>query len=296
MAVAQALSTPGLANARVGESYWRGAWIRFKANRLALVSAVFVIILVLTALLAPLIAPYPYQQTDYQHVRQGPSTAHPIGTDDYGRDLLSRLIYSLRTALLIAIGAQIVNVVVGVTFGALAGYYGGMLDNVLMRITDMMYAFPTFLFAIFLVAVVGRGPIGIILAIGATSWVGMARLVRGEALGLAQQDFVEAARALGASGPDVIGRYVLPNAIGPIIVSVMFGLPSAMLIEAGLSLLGLGVAPPTPSWGVMISEGFTVFRSYPYRLAFPAIAFAVTMIAFSYLGDGLNDALNPRES
>jgi peptide/nickel transport system permease protein len=296
MAVAEHVAVGGLAEARVGVSFWRGAWLRFRANRLALISGVFVVALLLTALFAPWIAPYPYQATDYAHVREGPSPAHPFGTDDYGRDLLSRLIFSLRTAVAIGVGAQIVNVVIGVTLGAVAGHYGGWLDNVLMRITDLMFAFPTFLFAIFLVAVVGRGPGGIILAIGATSWVGMARLVRGEALALSRREFVEAARTLGASGPDVIARYVVPNAMGPIIVSVMFGLPAAMMIESGLSLLGLGVAPPTPSWGVLINEGSAVFLSYPYRLAFPAITFAVTLIAFTYLGDGLNDALNPRES
>jgi ABC-type dipeptide/oligopeptide/nickel transport system permease subunit len=280
---------------RVGISFWQGAWRRFKNNKAAVVSGVFVLILLFAAAFAPWVAPYAYDAVDYTNARAGPSFLHPFGTDNYGRDMLSRLIYSLRTAVAVALGAQFFNVVIGVTLGAIAGYYGGKVDNFLMRISDMMFAFPSFLFSIVLVAVLGRGPLGIILAIAATSWVGMTRLVRGEILSLKQREFVEAARALGASGPDIILRYLVPNALAPIIVSVTFGLPSSMTIESGLSLLGLGVRAPMPSWGILISEGAAVMRSFPHLLFFPAATFAITLITFTYLGDGLNDALNPRE-
>lgn len=295
MATAETAVGRAVPQARVGNSFWRGAWRRFKSNKAAVISAVLVLILLFAAAFAPLVAPYPYDAVDYASAREGPSLQHVFGTDNYGRDMLSRLIFSLRTAVAVALGAQIVNILVGVSLGAIAGYYGGWIDNLLMRITDMMFAFPSFLFSIVLVAVLGRGPIGLILAITATSWVGMTRLVRGEVLSLKEREFIEAARALGASGPDVIMRYLVPNAIAPIIVSVTFGMPAAMTVEAGLSLLGLGVRAPHPSWGILIGEGAAVMRSYPHLLVFPAATFAMTLIAFTYLGDGLNDALNPRE-
>ncbi|HXL02376.1 MAG TPA: ABC transporter permease [Candidatus Atribacteria bacterium] len=275
-------------------SYWSSVWRRFKSNRMALVGLIFIIIITVAAIFTPWIAPYNYDETNYAHTFEKPSRQFIWGTDDLGRDMFSRNLYAMRNALLIGFGSQAIVVVVGVIIGAIAGFRGGTVDSVLMRIVDIMYAFPTFLFNVILVTALGRGIPIILLAIGITGWAGMARLVRGMVMSLKNADFVEAARALGAKEFHIIRKYILPNMFGPIIVSIAFGIPNAIWMESGLALVGMGVRPPMPSWGNMISAGMGYIMAFPHMVIFPAILFALTLLAFTYVGDGLRDAMNPK--
>lgn len=277
-----------------GVSYWAAAWRRFKQNKMAVASGVFVILLIVIAMLAPVIAPYRYDETHYDHVFEPPSARFLFGTDDLGRDVLSRILYSIRNALIVAFGSQIVVLFIGILLGALAGFRGGLVDTVIMRVVDIMYAFPTFLFNVILVTVLGRGLFTIFLAIGLTGWAGLARLVRGQILSLKQVEFVEAARALGARDGHIIRRYLLPNALGPIIISFMMGIPWAMMTESALSLMGMGLRPPMPSFGNLLNIGNSMILGFPHLLISPALIFALILLSFNFLGDGIRDALNPR--
>lgn len=295
-----AASLPGTATLpqamrRGRRSFFSAAWHRFKKNRIAVVALAIVVILGLVALLAPLVAPYPYAQANFLLIYQGPTWQHPFGTDALGRDMLSRIIYSLRDASIVGYGAEAVELTVGILIGSVAGYVGGLLDNVLMRFVDVVYGFPSLLFSIILVVLLGHLVTAILLAIAATSWVGMARVVRGQVIAVRQSDYVAAARCLGASWFQILRRYILPNTLAPIIVVVTFGIPYNMMAESGLSILGLGIEPPNPSWGTLILNGQNAMWSYPYLLIFPALTFALTLLAFTYLGDGLRDAFDPRQ-
>lgn len=271
----------------------RFAWERFCRHRLALGSLIFCGLLILTAIIAPLIAPFHYAETDFANKLVGPGVdGHLLGTDPLGRDIFSRMLYGLRTALTVAFGAELTALLLALIIGLVAGYVGGRLEGVLMAGTDVMYAFPSYLFAVILVTVIGRSIFALILAIGIASWVTVARLVRAQVLSIKQRDYVEAARAMGASGPTIAVRYILPNAIGPILVTTSFGIPAAIGAEAGLALLGLGVDPSIPSWGTMISEGTRYLLSAPHLLLFPALMFALTLLAFTWVGDGLRDAFD----
>lgn len=277
-------------------SQWVRAWERFRRHRLAFASLCFIAVLIIVAILAPLVAPYPYTETHYDAIMA--TTGHPqytLGTDELGRDILSRLIYSLRTALMIGFGAELVALTLAIIVGILAGYRGGRVDQVLMAITDIMYAFPSYLFNVILVTVIGRNLWVMFIAIGISSWAGMARLVRGQVLSLRVREFVEAAQSMGATGWTISMRYILPNAVGPILVSLSFGIPGAIMAEAGLSLLGLGVQPPTPSWGEMIRVGARYVLTAPHMLIWPSGLFGLTMLAFTWLGDGLRDAFDTQE-
>jgi len=283
-------------NDRVSRSgYWGDVWRRFRANRLAFISLVFVAILLVAAALGPLIVPYGYDQLDYNYVRQGPSLAHWAGCDGLGRDIFTRVIYSLRTASAVALGSVILNLLLGGVIGVLAGYRGGAPDNVLMRVTDVVLAFPSFLINVILVVVLGRGIGTIIIALALTGWAPMARLVRAQVASLKHREFVQAARSLGAADLHIVLRYIVPNAIPPLIVAVSFAIPNAMMIESGLSVMGMGVRPPIPSWGSMITDGIQYVRFSPHILALPAVSFALTLLAFTYTGDALQQALDPRE-
>jgi len=275
-------------------SYWSSVWRRFKSNKMAFAGLIFIIIITIVAIFTPWIAPYGYDETNYAHTFEKPSWQFIWGTDDLGRDVFSRNLYAMRNALLIGFGSQAIVIVVGVIIGAIAGFRGGTVDTVLMRIVDIMYAFPTFLFNVILVTALGRGIHIILLAIGITGWAGTARLVRGMVMSLRNADFVEAARALGAKEFYIIRKYVLPNMLGPIIVSIAFGIPNAIWMESGLALVGMGVRPPMPSWGNMISAGAGYIMAFPHMVIFPALLFALTLLAFTYVGDGLRDAMSPR--
>ncbi|GAB2574059.1 ABC transporter permease [Kribbella endophytica] len=272
---------------------WARAWGRFRQHRLAFGSLIFAVLLVVVALAAPLIAPYGYGETDVANKLAGPGfDGHLLGTDLLGRDILSRLIYGLRTALTVAFGAELTALVLALIIGLAAGYLGGRVESVLMAGTDVMYAFPSYLFAVVMVTVLGRSIFALVIAIGIASWVTQARLVRAQVMTLKQREYVEAARSMGANGVTIAVRYILPNAIGPILVTTSFAIPAAIAAEAGLALLGLGVQPPTPSWGAMISEGSRYLLAAPHMLVAPAVLFALTLLSFTWIGDGLRDAFD----
>jgi oligopeptide transport system permease protein len=227
-------------------------------------------------------------------VLQGMSGSHWFGTDQLGRDVLSRMIYGARVSMLVGLGAQIIIVLIGVPMGAIAGYLGGRVDLVLTRIIDVMYAFPRLLFVILVMSMLGAGLMNIFIALGLTGWVGIARQTRAQVLSIKEKEFVEGARALGAGFLRVMTRHVMPSALTPIVVSITFGIPEAIFTEAALSFIGVGINPPTPSWGQMVGENQQFLRSYWHLCVFPSIAIAVTMLSFTFFGDGVRDALDPK--
>ena len=277
---------------------WTDVWRRFRRNRLAVAGAVVVAVLVLDAVIAGLLVQVGLVQDPLrQHVElslRGPSPQHLLGTDYLGRDTLSRLMFGARISLTIGILVQGIYVVIGGTIGLIAGYSGGRTDNLLMRFTDIWFAFPDLLFVLVLVSVFGPSLLSIFAAIGIVNWVGLARLVRGQVLSIKEKEFVESARAVGSSSFKIVLRHLVPNALGPVIVTLTFGIPAAIFLEAALSYIGVGIQPPTPSWGVMIQDGYQAIYASPWQVAFPGIAIAITMLAFTFIGDGLRDALDPR--
>jgi ABC-type dipeptide/oligopeptide/nickel transport system permease subunit len=273
---------------------WRDAWRRLLRNRLAVVGGTVVVLLVLIAIFADVLAPYSYTKTNFGRLNESPTRDYPLGTDQLGRDMLSRMIYGARVSMLVGLGAQVIVVLIGVPIGALSGYVGGRVDLFLTRFVDVMYAFPRLLFVILVMSMLGAGLTNIFIAIGLTGWVGIARQTRAQVLSLKEKEFVEGARALGAGFRRTLLKHVLPNALTPIVVSVTFGIPEAIFTEAALSFIGVGINPPTPSWGQMVGEGQQYLRSYWHLCVFPSIAIAVTMLAFTFLGDGVRDALDPK--
>jgi len=318
--------------ARKGQSLWVDSYRRLVSNRAAVIGGVLVIILVLMAVFAPLIAPRGFAEQVLIDNNKVPewmfsifpsmkgyanvSSDYPIGADYVGRDLLSRIIFGARVSLAVAFVGPIISMLVGVTYGSISGYFGGRLDDIMMRFVDVMYAFPSLLFIILLMAFFRStlakpepgtfsymlssidtkmgGMFFIFIGIGVTAWQNMARLTRGQVLSVREKEYVEAAHAIGARNLRVMTKHILPNIIGPLVVAETLAIPSYILTEAFLSFIGLGVNPPTPSWGAMISDGSRVVRSYPNQALFPAVALAITMFAFNFLGDGLRDALDPR--
>ncbi len=277
-----------------GSSLGRDAFRRLKRNRLAMAGAVVVVLLCLVAIFADVLAPYAYTKTNFGRLNEAPSRDYPFGTDQLGRDLLSRMIYGARVSMLVGLGAQVIVVLIGVPIGALSGYVGGRADILLTRFIDVMYAFPRLLFVILVMSMLGAGLTNIFIAIGLTGWVGIARQTRAQVLAIKEKEFVDGARALGARAWRLLGRHILPNALTPIVVAVTFGIPEAIFTEAALSFIGVGINPPTPSWGQMVGENQQFLRSYWYLCVFPSIAIAVTMLSFTFLGDGVRDALDPK--
>jgi oligopeptide transport system permease protein len=288
---------------------WSDAFGRLRKNRLAVLGLIMVLLLLFLGAFGPFLAPWPYAYQDLKAVVAGGggplppgSPGHLLGTDQLGRDLLSRLLDGARISVSVAIVVQLVILGIGVPIGALAGWFSGRLDNLLMRFTDIIYAFPDLLFIILLSVVFretafGRamdGLLMIFLAIGLTSWVTVARLVRGQLLSLKETEFVEAARAIGVSDRKIVTKHLLPNGISPIIVAVTLGVPAAILAEATLSYIGIGVQPPRASWGSLINDGYKYIRSEPHLVVFPAICIAAALASFTFLGDGLRDALDPK--
>jgi ABC-type dipeptide/oligopeptide/nickel transport system permease subunit len=278
-----------------GTSLTRDAFRRLVRNRLAMVGLVVVTAMCVMAVFAEVLAPYPYTKTNFGRLNEGPSRDHWLGTDQLGRDLLSRMIYGARISMIVGLGAQVIVVLIGVPIGAVSGFVGGRLDLVLTRVIDVMYAFPRLLFVILLMSMLGAGLTNIFIAIGLTGWVFIARQTRAQMLALKEKDFVDGARALGAGALRILGRHVLPNALTPIIVSVTFGIPEAIFTEAALSFIGVGINPPTPSWGQMVGEGQQYLRAYWHLCVVPSVAIAITMLAFTFLGDGVRDAFDPRQ-
>jgi oligopeptide transport system permease protein len=292
IAVEPAVYTP----ARTSRGLWRDAWRRLLRNKLAVAGMVLIGLVVLVAVLADVL-PLPdptYQFPSSSYAR--PSAAHLLGNDQVGRDVLSRLVHGARVSLSVALFAQAIILVVGLTVGGLAGYFGGRVDNWLMRFTDVFYAFPDLLFVIIITTALGASLTNIFLAIGLVNWTDLARLVRGQILTLREREFVSAARSLGASTPRLLLQHLLPNAAGPIIVRLTYGVPAAIFTEAVLSFIGLGVRPPQASWGTMVQQGNEAIFSAPHLVLFPALVIALTMLAFNFLGDGLRDALDPQNT
>jgi ABC-type dipeptide/oligopeptide/nickel transport system permease subunit len=275
-------------------SLWRDAFRRLLKNKLAVAGGAVVILLCLVAIFADLLAPYSYTKTNFGRLNETPTRDYPLGTDNLGRDMLSRMIYGARVSMLVGLGAQIIVVAIGVPIGALSGFVGGRTDLLLTRFIDVMYAFPRLLFVILVMSMLGAGLTNIFIAIGLTGWVGIARQTRAQVLALKAKEFVEGARSLGARSGRLLLRHVLPNALSPIVVAVTFGIPEAIFTEAALSFIGVGINPPTPSWGQMVGEGQQYLRSAWHLCVFPSIAIAITMLSFTFLGDGVRDALDPK--
>ncbi len=267
---------------------------RFSRNPLALAGAAVILFLCFVAVFAPLIAPHNPYTIHTGDILMPPSGAHLFGTDDLGRDVLSRMIYSARISLLVGIVAVGIATVIGVVIGALAGYYGGWLDSVLMRLVDIMLCFPTIFLILAVIAILTPSIWNIMIIIGITSWMGVARLVRAEFLTLKERDFVMASKAVGARDMRIIFRHILPNAMAPVLVSAVLGVGGAILIESSLSFLGLGVQPPTPSWGNMLTAGKDNIEIAWWLSLFPGMAILTTVLGYNLLGEGLQDALNPR--
>ena len=273
---------------------WRDAWRRLLRNKLAVAGGVTVMLLCLVAIFADFIAPYSYTKANFGKIYEFPSREFPLGTDQLGRDVLSRMIYGARVSMLVGLGAQVIIVMIGVPIGLVAGYLGGRVDLLLTRFIDVMYAFPRLLFVILIMSMLGAGLMNIFIAIGLTGWVGIARQTRAQVLSIKEKEFVEGARALGAGFFRTVTKHVLPSALTPIVVSVTFGIPEAIFTEAALSFIGVGINPPTPSWGQMVGENQQYLRSYWHLCVFPSIAIAITMLSFTFFGDGVRDALDPK--
>jgi oligopeptide transport system permease protein len=295
---------------RKQRSLWVDAWNRLRRNKAAMVGLGVVALACAAALAADWIAPYdPLLQNTAINLRepiwgsaQYRDPSHLLGTDQLGRDILSRLLYSSRISMVIGFVPAAVVFVIGVTIGMIAGYAGGRTDNILMRLTDAIYAFPDLLFLIIIMTSLRDTAVGQIvgglllmfLAIAVLNWIGVARLTRGQVLSLKEREFVEAARAIGASPARIMLRHLFPNALSPLIVQTAFAVPTYILYEAGLSFLGVGIRPPTPTWGSMLNEGFVVFSAMPWLVLLPAFCISIVMLAFTFIGDGLRDALDPR--
>ena len=275
-------------------SLWRDALGRLYKNKPAAFSALVLCLMVLAALITPWIAPYDYEVQNLDLGATPPSAAHWLGTDIFGRDLLTQILYGGRISLAVGFVATAVALVIGVSWGAIAGYFGGRIDSIMMRFVDIVYALPFMIFIILLMVVFGRNIVLLFVAIGAVEWLTMARIMRTQVQNLKQQEFVEAAVSLGLSPSSIIFKHILPNAIGPIIVYTTLTIPSVMLLEAFLSFLGLGIQPPQTSWGLLISYGSETMEEYPWLLIFPGLALTTTLFSLNFLGDGLRDALDVR--
>lgn len=273
---------------------WADAARRFSKNKLSLIGLALVLLLTNTALLAPWIAPLHYTKQNFMVAWQSPSWQYPFGTDGLGRDLFSRVIYGAEISMTVGVLVQAIIFSIGVPLGAIAGYVGGRVDDAIMRVVDVMSAFPGLLFIILIMAWLGAGLFNIFIAIGVTGWVGVCRLLRGQVLSLKEKEFVRAAKAMGGSHTRIIMTHILPNSLTPLIVALALGIPSAIFAEAGLSFIGIGISPPTPSWGQMVGENAPYIRSYWHLATFPAIMIALTMLGFQLMGDGLRDALDPK--
>ncbi len=272
----------------------REFWPRFRRNRLALSGLIMVGALFLVSLLAPWLAPYDPNYIDIQAILMPPSSAHWMGTDSLGRDVFSRIIYGARISLKVGFVAVGLATFIGVILGAVAGYYGGWVDNLLMRLVDLMLCFPTFFLILAVIALLEPSIWNIMVIIGLTSWMGVARLVRAEFLSLKEREFIQAARALGAKDSRIIFRHLLPNALAPVMVSATLGVAGAILTESALSFLGLGVQPPTPSWGNILTAGKDNIEIAWWLSVFPGLAILVTVLSYNLLGEGIREAIDPR--
>ncbi|HJF84458.1 MAG TPA: ABC transporter permease [Megamonas hypermegale] len=275
-------------------SYWQDAWLRLKKNKMATLGLAVIVVLILIAVFVPLFSSHSYDEQNLMMPNQSPSFEHWFGTDNLGRDIFIRVLYGARISLAIGIVASLLNFFIGVIYGGIAGFCGGKVDRVMMNIVDILYSVPTLLYVILLMVVLKPGLINIFIALGIGYWLQMARIVRGQILAMKQQEFILAARCIGASRMRILLRHLIPNAMGAIVVTMTLAIPDAIFTEAFLSFIGLGVSAPMASWGVLASEGVNNIRAYPFQLFFPAAAISITMLAFNFLGDGLRDVLDPK--
>ena len=275
-------------------SLWSDAIYRLTRNKAAMVGGSILIILIFCAIAAPWIAPYPYAYQDLDLGAAPPSAQHILGTDILGRDLFSRILYGARVSLLVGFVATGVALVIGVSWGIVAGFFGGTIDSVMMRIVDILYGLPFIIFVILLMVIFGSNLWLLFGAIGAVEWLTMSRIVRGQVIGLKNQEFVLAAKAMGVSNFSMFRRHLLPNILGPIAVYATLTIPQVMLLESFLSFLGLGIQPPMSSWGTLIKDGVESMEEYSWLLVYPGITFTVTLFALNFFGDGLRDALDPK--
>jgi oligopeptide transport system permease protein len=284
---AEKISKPSL-------SFWKDVSIRFRKNKLAMFGLVLLFILIFMAIFGPMMTPYDYRTNDLLNTNQPPSAEHWFGTDELGRDIFARTWYGARISLFIGMAAALIDLFIGVLWGGFAGFRGGKTDEIMMRIADILWAIPYLLLVILLMVVFEQGLGTMILAMTMTGWINMARIVRGQVLQLKNQEYVLAAQTLGASTARIMFKHLIPNAMGPILVTMTLTIPSAIFTEAFLSYLGLGVPQPLASWGTMAADGVQALQYYPWRLFFPATMICLTIFAFNVVGDGLRDALDPR--
>ena len=289
--------SPGSTQPIVGRSLWLDAWLVLKRNRAAMLSLFILAAMGIFVVVGPWLSPFAFDFTDWDSVSTSPSlsSGHIFGTDGLGRDLFVRTLYGGRISLLVGIVATAVSLLIGVSYGAVAGYVGGRVDQVMMRIVDILYALPFMFLVILLMVFFGRNIVLIFVAIGAINWLDMARIVRGQTLSLKNREFIEAARAGGVSTARIIRRHIVPNLLGVVVVYVTLTIPQVILVESFLSFLGLGVQEPMTSWGALVNEGASEMEVAPWMLVFPATFLTVTLFCFNFLGDGLRDALDPRD-
>jgi oligopeptide transport system permease protein len=280
-----------------GRSLWVDAWHRLLKNRAAVISGIIMLVMLLAVIFGPMLSPWEADFTDWDNTASPPSfeSGHWFGTDAVGRDILVRTLEGGRVSLLVGVVATLVSLAIGVTYGAIAGYYGGFTDRFMMRVVDIIYALPFMFFVILLMVVFGRHIVLIFVAIGAVNWLDMARIVRGQTLGLKNTEYVEAARACGVEHRDIILRHIIPNLLGVVMVYVTLTIPQVILVESFLSFLGLGVQEPMSSWGALVNDGAQDMESSPWTLIFPATFLTVTLYCFNYIGDGMRDALDPKD-
>ncbi|GIR01459.1 MAG: peptide ABC transporter permease [Gammaproteobacteria bacterium] len=277
-------------------SLWQDAIRRLIQNRAAMIGGITILVLIILAIFAPWIAPYSYSYQNLDIGASPPSAEHLLGTDVLGRDLLSRLLYGARISLLVGFVATGVALVIGVSWGIVAGYFGGRVDSIMMRIVDVLYGLPFIIFIILLMVIFGRNIWLLFAAIGAVEWLTMARIVRAQVIGLKNQEFVQAAQVMGVSNFSMFRRHILPNILGPIAVYATLTIPQVMLLEAFLSFLGLGIQPPMSSWGTLIRYGVESMEEHYWLLIYPGLTFTITLFALNFFGDGLRDALDPKTS
>lgn len=281
-------------NKKRDESLWQITARQFFKNKLAVIGLIVFLALVLIAIVAPLLAPYDPAEIDLFSVHEAPSEKHLLGTDELGRDVLTRLLYGSRITLIVGISSMVFAVIIGIIFGAIAGYYGGLIDNVLMRITDVFLSFPQIILLILMAAYFNTTVISMVIIIGITSWMGVARLVRGEFLSLKEKEYVMASQALGNRDKRTIFRHILPNAIAPLIVAATLRVGYSILSESALSFLGIGIKPPTPTWGNMLSNAQSDIFQAPWLAIWPGVMIFLTVLTINFIGDGLRDALDPK--
>jgi oligopeptide transport system permease protein len=285
---AEKISKPSL-------SFWKDAFFRYRENKLAMFGTVLIILLLVMAIFAPVFSKYDYETTNLLNTNQAPSSEHWFGTDDLGRDIFVRTWEGARISLFIGLAAAFIDLIIGVIWGSIAGFRGGKTDEAMMRIADILWAIPYLLMVVLLMVILDKGLLPMIIAMSITGWINMARIVRGQVLQLKNQEFVLASQTLGAKTSRLLFKHLIPNSMGPILVTMTLTIPSAIFTEAFLSYLGLGVPAPLASWGTMATEGVPALEYYPWRLLFPATFICLTIFAFNVIGDGLRDALDPKQ-